>query len=146
MKFDWLNSSRHQTALTVGRVLDVSLPELGIPIITAKVDTGAFSGSLHAHDIRVVKTTDNTRQLQFKPYGSKREVVTIDKYHRRNVKSSNGVAVDRYAFETTIEILGRDYPIVISLSDRSSMRYQMLIGRKFLKTHGILVDVSLNNQ
>ena len=146
MKFDWLNSSKHQTVLTVGRVLTVGLPELGITELAAKVDTGAFSGSLHAYDIREVTTADGTPQLQFKPADKNHEVVSISIYHRRNVKSSNGQISDRYAFETMIEIMGQQYPITISLSDRSSMKYQMLIGRKFLKTHGFLVDVSLNNQ
>jgi hypothetical protein len=146
MMFNWplrLNNSL-SGAPTVGPMLDVSLPQLGIDRITAKVDTGAFSGSLHAQDIQESKE-DGKRQLRFRPYGSVHGVVTVDKYHRRTVKSSNGQRSDRFAFNTAVVVEGKTYPITITLSDRSAMKYQMLIGRNFLETHGFIVDVSKNN-
>jgi len=146
MNFDWLSKNNDETVPTVGSIMDVSIPQLGISKIVAKVDTGAFSGSLHAQDIKEFKGEGRKRQLQFRPYGSMHGLVSVEKYHRRSVKSSNGQATDRFAFNTDIVIEGKHYPMTITLSDRSTMRYQMLIGRKFLKTHGFLVDVSLDNQ
>lgn len=145
MKIDWFRLPRQRTHHTVGRLLAVGLPELGIDMLTAKVDTGAFSGSLHATRIKEIGT-GKQKQLSFVPLGGKNQPVLIDKYHKRSVRSSNGQVSQRYAFQTSIEIMGRSYPIVISLTDRSSMKFQMLIGRKFLQTHGFLVDVSLINQ
>jgi hypothetical protein len=146
MNVMWLKQLRiGSTSKTVGSLITVGLPQLGITDIDAKVDTGAFSGSLHATNIRVTKNIQGKKVLQFEPNGSNR-TVTIDKYHRRTIKSSNGQTAERFAFATTISILGEEYPITISLSDRSAMKHPMLIGRKFLKTHGFLVDVSLINQ
>lgn len=145
MKIDWLKLPKQRSNQTIGRTLDISIPELGIESLLAKVDTGAFSGALHATRIREIGT-GKAKQLQFVPLGGKNKPVVVNKYHKRNVKSSNGQVAQRYAFETNVVILGQSYPIVISLTDRSSMKFQMLIGRKFLQTHGFLVDVSLINQ
>lgn len=141
---DWIKLKKNQRPKTVGRLLQVKLPLLGVESLTAKVDTGAFSGSLHATAIKVIKT-DNGKILQFVPHG-KKEAITVDSFHKRNVTSSNGQAATRYAFETEIEILGKNYPITITLSNRSSMKYPMLVGRKFLSRHGFLVDVTINNK
>lgn len=129
---------------TVGMLLQVNLPLLGVKSLTAKVDTGAFSGSLHATKIKEIET-NNAKLLQFTPHG-KSSPVTADKFHSRIVKSSNGQRSLRYAIETDVIIMGRSYPITITLSNRDSMKYPMLIGRKFLRTHGFLVDVSINNK
>lgn len=145
MNIDWFRLPKQRSHHTVGRVLSVGLPELGIDMLTAKVDTGAFSGSLHATKIHEIGTGKH-KQLQFVPLGGTNKPVVVDTYHRRSVKSSNGQVSQRYAFQTSILIMGQSYPIVISLTDRSSMKFQMLIGRKFLQTHGFLVDVSLINQ
>ena len=144
MRIKWL---RRQTAVkpkTVGTLLHVDLPVLAVQNMVAKVDTGAFSGSLHATDIQEIKS-GKTKQLQFVPHG-KTTPVKFDSFHRRQIKSSNGQVSNRYAIDTDIVILGDSYPITITLSDRSSMKYPMLIGRNFLQTHGFLVDVSINNE
>lgn len=129
---------------TVGMLLQVSLPLLDVKSLTAKVDTGAFSGSLHAADIKEIDS-GSTKLLQFTPHG-KSSPVTVEKFHSRTIKSSNGHRSLRYAIETEVLIMGKRYPITITLSDRASMKYPMLIGRKFLRTHGFLVDVSINNK
>jgi len=80
--------------------------------------------------------------LRFCPLGSADHTIEIDSYHKRRVKSSNGVASTRYAIDTEVTILGRNYPITLTLTNRSFMKYQMLIGRNFLRLHGFLVDVT----
>lgn len=146
MIFAWTLKNKSGAPQVVGPVLDVSIPSLGISSVEAKVDTGAFSGALHAVEIKEIKTAEGTKLLQFKPYGSTHELVTVETYHKRYVKSSNGQTARRYAFETEVVILGRRYPMIITLSNRSSMKYQMLVGRKFLRTNGFLVDVSMNKK
>lgn len=125
-------------------LLQVNLPLLGVKGLSAKVDTGAFSGSLHATGIKEI-SKGSGKQLQFVPHG-KTAPVNVDKFHSRRIKSSNGQVSTRYAFDTEVEIQGNSYPITVTLSNRSSMKNPMLIGRKFLRTHGFLVDVSINNQ
>ena len=149
MKLNWYlfgQTRRANRSKTVGPYLSVKLPQLDIDDLSAKIDTGAFSGALHASGIKEITDENGRKLLQFKPHGSKREIVQVDTYHKRTVKSSNGEKSKRYAFETEIIILEETYLITITLTNRSTMRYPMLIGRKFLRTHGFLVDVSMHNK
>ena len=139
MRFTWTSFKKAETARTIGPKLIVDLPLLGIEAVTAKVDTGAFNGSLHATKMCEV---GNGRRLQFSPLGSSDHIIEIDNYHKRRVKSSNGLISIRYAVDTEVEILGLVYPITLTLTNREPMRHQMLIGRKFLRLHGFLVDVN----
>jgi ribosomal protein S6--L-glutamate ligase len=142
MKFTWSSFLKAQPAKTVGPRLDVNLPLLGIEALTAKVDTGAFSGALHATKMREVKGDDGRTVLRFSPLGSGDHTIEVNAYHRRKVRSSNGASSMRYAIDTEVEIQGDTYPITITLTNRSTMRHQMLIGRNFLRLHGFLVDVT----
>src|SRR5512146_98106 len=141
MKFTWTSFKKAKTVRTIGSRLDVNLPLLGIEDLTAKVDTGAFNGAFHATRVREV-TDDGVRRLRFSPLGSHDHTIEVDSYHKRRVKSSNGLAAVRYAIDTEVEILGQAYPITLTLTNRMQMKHQMLIGRKFLRLHGFLVDVN----
>jgi hypothetical protein len=141
MKFTWSQFRKVSTPKTVGRLLQLDLPLFGIEGVIAKVDTGAFSGALHATQIREVKDTLGNKRLRFSPLGSADHTIEVATYHRRMVKSSNGSETKRYAIDTEVVIQGNTYPITITLSDRSPMKYEMLLGRNFLRIHGFLVDV-----
>lgn len=146
MKFTWSSFLKADTAKTIGSHLEVNLPMLGIESLVAKVDTGAYSGALHASKIREVKTKSGKRLLRFCPLASEDHTIEVDTFHKRKVKSSNGLATNRYAIDTVIEIYGRSYPITITLADRSKMKHHMIIGRNFLRLHGFLIDLSQNNK
>lgn len=142
MKFTWTSFKKAKAARTIGSFIEVDLPLLGIEGLRSKVDTGAFSGALHATRIREVKSPDGIKLLRFAPLGSSKHTIEIDQYHKRRVKSSNGVAAWRYAIDSEVIFKGRRYPITITLTNRSRMKYPMLIGRNFLRLHGFLIDVS----
>ncbi len=142
MKFTWTSFKKAEAAKTIGSALAVDLPLLGIENVKAKVDTGAFNGALHATKMREVTDNQGRRHLRFSPLGSADHTIEIDDYHRRRVKSSNGLVSVRYAIDTEVAIMGQVYPITLTLTNRMSMKYEMLIGRKFLRLHGFLVDVS----
>lgn len=146
MKFTWSSFKRAETAKTVGRELTVDLPLFGITGLDAKIDTGAFSGALHATRIREVTGQDGHKVLRFQPLGSADHTIEVSSYHRRKIKSSNGQVSQRYAIDTEVTIFGQTYPLTITLTNRSSMKYHMLIGRRFLHMHGFLVDVSHDNR
>lgn len=146
MKFTRIPFKKAQTPKTIGRLLKVRLPLLGIEKLQAKVDTGAFSGALHATNIREITDKHGKKQLSFALLGDASHAVQTENYHKRRVKSSNGQAANRYAIDTEIEIFGERYPITLTLANRSAMKYQMLIGRNFLRRHGFLVDVNWNNR
>jgi hypothetical protein len=124
---------------TVGSFEKVSFPSLGILNVIAKIDTGALSGALHAKDIKIVKLATGERALKFVPLG-KTAPIRLTAFKRKQVRSSNGKLEWRYIISTTIELSGVHYPINISLADRSKMMKGVLIGRRFLRSHGFIVD------
>ena len=119
----------------------VSFPEFNISNVKAKIDTGAYTGSLHCTKI-VEKQTENGRVLEFSPFDHPEIVVQEEDFILSQVKSSNGVNQSRYFIKTQIVIRGKQYPIMLSLADRSEMRWPVLIGRRFLRRHNFVVDVS----
>lgn len=129
----------------IGAFEKVSFPDFGIFDVIAKVDTGATSGSLHATKIEEVKLPTGETALKFLPYG-KRQRVIVNDFQLREVRSSNGASSLRYLVPTTIVIQGVQYPIEISLADRSLMKKSVLVGRRFLRGHGFIVDPKKGNE
>lgn len=107
--------------------------------VKVKIDTGAASGALHAEDIKVVKK-DGQYVLSFRPFGLD-TVVEKDCFRALRVRSSNGTIQQRFTVLTNIRIAGEEYSIRISLTDRSEMSHEAIIGRNFLKNK-FLVDPS----
>src|ERR1017187_9212632 len=133
-----------QDKLIIGRREEVDFPELGLYGITAKIDTGAYTSSLHCYDIREEKgilcfKLLNAPQAEFKVQDQK-----FSEYSQKNNKNSFGEIEKRYVIKTSITIGGKNIKTFISLTDRGTMRYPVLIGRKLLKKH-FIVDVSLVN-
>ena len=123
----------------------VSIPELGLDNVLAKIDTGAYSGALHCSKIKVItRKSDGKKVLRFTPSENHSHAKELLKYTKSYVRSSTGHRVTRYLFDTDIVIKGVAYPIRIGLSDRSDMNYEILIGRRFLSENKILVDARIN--
>lgn len=133
-----------QTAPIFGIIEHVSFPELGIDDVPAKVDTGAYSGAMHCASIEVTKNAAGKKLLRFTPIHGAAKPVELTRFLRAQVRSSNGHMSDRYLIDTPVLIQGREYTIRIGLSDRSTMKTDVLIGRRFLRQNGILVDVRIN--
>jgi hypothetical protein len=116
---------------TVGWREWVGLPDLGIPWVKAKVDTGARSSSLHAWDVRVDEATGQVR-FAVHPFQHD-DVLTIPvRAHlvgMRDVRSSNGDVERRPAIVTTAAIAGEVVPIELTLTNRDDMGFRMLLGR-----------------
>ncbi|MCE7057400.1 RimK/LysX family protein [Algoriphagus sp. AGSA1] len=128
----------------IGRKEKISLPELGLNLVWAKVDTGAYTSSIHAENLEVVEE-EGKRVLKFQPLlpGHKSytgQVVTFEHFREKKVKNSFGQAEVRYLIETTFELAGESYSAEFTLSDRSKMRNAILLGRKILRNR-FLVDV-----
>ena len=132
----------------IGRKDKIDLPELELFDIEAKIDTGAYGSALHCHQTEEV-LRDVKRVLSFKvldpdhPEFEGKEFYAAN-YSCKSVKSSSGESEDRYTIETDIILFGKKRTLEFSLTDRSEMRYPILIGRKFLANH-YLVDVQLKD-
>lgn len=125
----------------------IDLPEFGMYNIEAKIDTGAETSVLHCEDFEV--TEKNSRRFitcHIKPHLEDDEILTITfPIHReRVVKSSFGQTETRHIFLTKIKMFDQLFDIKLSLRDRSSMSYPMLLGRNFIRGK-FLVDVSKKN-
>lgn len=140
MKRTWKFLGNVHGGNIVGSFVNVRFVGLGEHTTLAKIDTGAFSGAIHATDIREHVTTKGEKVLAFNPLGNKSSRVQVTAYSRRKVRSSNGEADERFVINTEVEVDGTVYPITITLADRSTMKYKALIGRKFLRSHGFVVD------
>lgn len=101
--------------------------------LIAKVDTGADSSSLHATDIVVVDGVLSCKIAN--------EAMSFSDFNDKKVRSSNGSWQHRYLVSLPVRIGEVVYTMKVTLSDRSAMNYDMLIGRRFLRTHNLRVDV-----
>lgn len=136
--------SETNTPLTFGWEEWVGLPDLALPAIKAKVDTGARTSALHAVDIEPFGTHDKPRvRFVVNPVPGRYDIevaCSADLVGQREVTSSNGETEWRYFIETAIDIGGTVHRIEMSLTNRAHMQYRMLIGRQALESLGALVD------
>jgi hypothetical protein len=121
----------------------VSLPDLNIPDIKAKVDTGARTSALHAFYVEPFER-DGVGWVRFKMHPLQRneeEVVECEApvKDQRMVRDSGGHAEMRYVIETTILIGSNPLQAELTLTDRESMKFRMLLGRTALRSN-YLVD------
>ncbi len=115
----------------------ITLPDLGVRHMKAKIDTRARSSSLHAFDIKIVKR-DGQRFVTFRMsprQGDNKHVVEAEAevLEVRNVRSSNGVVSKRPVIVTHVEVLGSKWPIEVTLANRDVMGFRMLLGREAVR-------------
>ncbi len=129
---------------TIGRSDRVDLPELGLLDIHAKIDTGAFTSSLHCSHAKEVNG-----KLEFVLLDDEHPEFTGMKFHveeftQREIKNSFGVSEMRYIIFTDIKIFDEVIHAEFSLSDRDNLKFPILLGRTLLKKR-FLVDVARTN-
>jgi glutathione synthase/RimK-type ligase-like ATP-grasp enzyme len=128
---------------TIGRHVPVMLPTLSNLSLTSKVDTGAYRNALHAEDIQE-KNQNGVPTLFFSvPLmdGTVSQHSTTQ-FKSTKVRQSGSGKEKRYFIYADVRIDGRDYSTVFTLTDRKSMKYPLLLGRKLLR-HNFVVDVSI---
>ena len=129
--------------MIIGREEWCSLPALSIPAIKARIDSGAQTSSLHAFNIQPFKKNGVT-WISFEIHPLQRNRSTIirteaEVYDRRIVKSSSGDSEKRYVIKVTLNLGDEFWVIEVTLTNRDSMGYRMLLGREAMKNK-ILVD------
>lgn len=123
----------------IGRREFVSFPLLNIHKVEAKIDTGAYTCSIHCRNI-ILNTTNGKPVLTFQLLDD--TVYSFDEFTRKKIKNSFGEMEERYIIKTLIGIGKKKIKTTISLSDRGNMRYPVLIGRRLLKGK-FIIDVNL---
>lgn len=130
----------------IGRTDIIDMPELGLHDVDAKIDTGAYTSSIHCSRIKLRKDSNGKEVITFTIPGSKLHEkglhhFRVSNFEERNIRSSNGHIQKRYIIKTQIILFGRKIRAEFSLADRSSMQYPILLGRKLLQNR-FIVDVS----
>ncbi|MCC5919711.1 MAG: RimK/LysX family protein [Cyclobacteriaceae bacterium] len=129
--------------IIIGRRDVIGIKELGINQLKAKVDTGAYSCSIHCESYHL----DENELLHYTikdPVTEQLVSMQTDNYEMKRIKSSTGKSQKRYLVKLTIQIFDKEYRTFFSLSDRSKMRNPVLIGRRMLADR-FVVDVSRKN-
>ena len=136
-----------KSKIIVGSEEWCSFPSLGVPAIKARVDSGAKTSSMHAFNIqRFRREGESWVSFEVHPLQNNRRVVircerpVIDK---RVVKSSSGISETRYVIGATIKAGTDTWDIELTLANRDSMGYRMLLGREAMSGR-MLVDPSLS--
>ena len=124
-----------------------ALPQLKIPLVTAKIDTGAYTSCLHAFNLETF-LQHGQKYVHFETYPkrfneARTKHCTAPIVDYRMVRSSNGEYERRYVIETELIIGGSAFITEITLSNRSELNFRMLLGRAFLKGHA-MIDLSLS--
>jgi hypothetical protein len=127
----------------VGALELCDLPQLKLSGLEARVDTGATTSSLHVDNIVKFKK-GNEKWVRFDIHPDSHDVSKLMQRESkvksvRKVKSSNATKQTRYVIETDISIAGMQWGIELTLTDRSEMKYLMLLGREAMSGR-LIVD------
>lgn len=139
--------SDDKSKIIIGSEEWCSFPSLGVPAIKARVDSGAKTSSMHAFNIQKFRREgESWVSFEVHPLQNNRRVVircerpVIDK---RVVKSSSGISETRYVIGATIKAGPETWDIELTLANRDSMGYRMLLGREAMSGR-MLVDPSIS--
>ena len=121
----------------------IALPDLALPALKAKIDTGARTSALHTLSVERYGTSKRPMvrfRVRPSPQRASLEIeasaAVID---QREVRSSNGERELRYVIATRLRLGGREWPIEVTLPNRERMTYRMLLGRQAIQPD-MLVD------
>jgi len=130
---------------TVGSEEWCAFPDMALPAIKARIDSGAKTSSIHAFNIHTFRRSGEL-WVSFEVHplqNNRRTVIRCEKpvVDRRRVKSSSGVAENRYVISAPMK-MGEDvWDVEITLANRDSMGYRMLLGREAMAGR-LIIDPS----
>lgn len=123
--------------------------DLGIPAIKARVDSGAKTSSIQATNTKVfAKGVQEWVKFEVNPLQENRsisiqcEARLVD---RRMVKSSSGISEERLVVKTPVTMGGETFDIELTLANRDTMEFRMLLGREALNDR-FIVNPAVNYQ
>lgn len=120
----------------------VGLPDLEIARIKAKIDTGARTSALHAFDLDHMQH-DGVAWVAFSiesPTRGQPIHCAAPVADRRAIKNTSGIPELRTIIQTTLVLARRHWHIEVSLSDRSEMGFDLILGRAAIRGHNLVVN------
>jgi hypothetical protein len=138
-----MSDCAHNGLAAIGWREWLSLPELGIAHLKAKVDTGARTSALHACYVEPFHE-HGTRMVRFGIHPLQRRTdIIIDciaaVIDRRDVTDSGGHREKRYVIETLATLGNNSWPLELTLTNRDTMRFRMLLGRTALEDRFMVI-------
>lgn len=136
------------TRIIIGREDVADFPLLNLEGVEVKSDSGAYTSSFHCHNIELIQVDGNDQlkcsflDPEHEKYHDKEFI--FESFSLKKVKSSNGQFEERFSISTEIKLFGENYPIDLTLTERGTMKFPVLLGRKFLSKR-FIVDSSLTN-
>lgn len=131
---------RLRSRMIIGRREWLALPDLGIDMLTAKVDTGAYTSSLNAIDTQIYEE-NGMQRVSFKTISHHGQVIACEAplVSRKKIKSSTGVGKYRLVIKTAVTLPGGfQWEVLFSLADRSVMKCPLLLGRRALSGYFVV--------
>lgn len=124
-----------------------AFPELALPAVKARVDSGAKTSSLHAFNINTFRR-EGVLWVSFEVHplqDDRRTVIRCESpvVDRRSVKSSSGVSETRYVISSPMKLGDDVWNIELTLANRDSMGYRMLLGREAMGER-VIIDPAEN--
>ncbi|MGB1268965.1 MAG: 30S ribosomal protein S6--L-glutamate ligase [Flavobacteriaceae bacterium] len=125
-----------------------SFENFGIPAIKARIDSGAKTSSIQANNIKpFYKDTEEWVSFEVNPLQENRSITIKCEakiYAKRTVKSSMGITEERIVIKALNTMGGDTFEIELTLANRNSMEFRMLIGREALQNR-FLVNSSVTS-
>lgn len=116
----------------------IRLPDLDPEPFKAKIDTGARTSALHA-----LNQTPFQRQgkpwIRFRLHPNSDQWCEAPLFDHRRVRNSGGQEEERYVIHTRAAFDSQSWPIEVTLTNRSTMGFPMLLGRIAIRNR-FLVD------
>ncbi len=132
--------------LIVGWKEWVALPNLDVPAVKVKIDTGAATSSIHAYEIEYFRKNKKTYvRFHLHPIQKNKKIdipCVAELIDKRDVKSSSGQTQVRPVIKTTLRIGSYEWEIELNLTNRDSMGMRMLLGREALKNRMLVNSAS----
>jgi len=132
----------------IGRRDRADFPALELRNIDVKIDTGAYTSSIHCEHIRET-VVEGKKVIRFRlldkshPEFNNREFIYPD-FKQKLVRNSFGVAEKRFVIEAGIVLFGEEIRTSFTLSERGEMKYPVLLGRKLLNRRFIVDTTKIN--
>ena len=125
----------------------ISLPDLGIKSIKAKMDTGAKTAALHTYFIEPVNNSEKP-MVRFGIHPMQKSdkngiICTADIFDERRIVDSGGHPELRYIIRTSILVGNKKWLIDLSLTNREQMRFRLLLGRTTISEQ-LIIDPKLS--